>query len=62
MFPQLVTNIFFITSATFGPISSEGEDLINISNLESVPSVVKENTPVILELRGLLKYFFFFPF
>ena len=55
MISPLVSNNFFLNSATFGPISSEGEDLINISNLECVPSVVKENTPVILELRGLLK-------
>lgn len=41
--------------ATYGPINSEAEDLVNISKLESVPIAVKENTPVILELRGLLK-------
>lgn len=46
----------FWFAATYGPISSEADDLSNISNLGSVSTVVKENTSVILELRGLLKY------
>lgn len=45
----------YYLQATYGPISSEADDLSNISNLGSAPTVVKENTSVILELRGLLK-------
>lgn len=40
---------------THGPTTSEEEDLEKIANLERVPLVVKENAPVIVELRQLLK-------
>lgn len=47
--------MFCFLIATYGPMSTEAEDINNISKLDSVPIAVKENIPVILELRSLLK-------
>lgn len=49
----LLTSYFL--QATHGPIRSEAEDEIHLSKLNPLPGFVRENSPVVLELRQLLK-------
>lgn len=49
----LLTSYFL--QATHGPIASEAEDNLNISKLNPLPGFVRENVPVVIELRQLLK-------
>ena len=47
---------FDLFSVTHGPLVTESEDVENMSKLDRLPEVVRDNTSLMIELRTILKY------